>query len=89
MPDDFAYPVAFNFRVSFSEAEDKLHDAHFQVVSGLETEIATEALHEGGENHVTHKFPQAVKHLNLVLNAASSNPRTLLFEWFKDTLEAS
>ncbi len=42
-------------------------DIRFQKVSGLKTEIETQALAEGGQNLYTHRLPTRVKYDNLVL----------------------
>ena len=42
-------------------------DIRFQKVSGLSTQIETEALAEGGQNLYTHRLPKRVQYGNLVL----------------------
>jgi len=80
-------PSAFHFRVVLSSTMGKA-DTSFQEVSGIRSEIETEAYSEGGENRYVHQLPKSVKHPRLVLKrgiAARSSP---LVVWCQSVLEA-
>lgn len=57
-------PPAFSFRVSIEGADG---DTGFQEVSGLQVEIETEDVAEGGQNRFVHKLPTRSKYANLIL----------------------
>ena len=56
-------PVAFYFNVTF----EGLIETSFQEVSGLQLEMETETIKEGGENSFSYQVPTRRKHGNLVL----------------------
>ncbi len=85
--DLFTPPTAFHFNVVFGGMVPPIPDMAFQEVSGLETEIATEPLHEGGENRFVHNLPKQVKHPNLKLKRAMTTIASGLVYWCKTTLE--
>ncbi|MEF8984281.1 MAG: phage tail protein [Bacteroidales bacterium] len=60
-------PVGFHFSVDFSEISDKSNDTRFQSVSGLDVELETETIREGGENRFEHVLPLRSKYPNLTL----------------------
>lgn len=61
-------PVGFHFSVSFdTTVTDNDGDARFQSVGGLNVELETETVKEGGENRFVHSLPVRTKYPNLVL----------------------
>lgn len=66
MENEWNLPVAFYFRVSFLGLPG-MPIASFQEVSGLECELETEEIAEGGENYYTHSLIRGRKQSNLVL----------------------
>jgi len=60
--------------------------AGFSEVSGLEQEIETEEIHEGGLDFV-HKVPKGIKHANIVLKRGITVDSSLR-KWYEMTLEA-
>lgn len=61
-------PVGFHFSVSFdATVTDNDGDARFQSVGGLNVELETETVKEGGENRFVHSLPVRTKYPNLVL----------------------
>lgn len=66
------YAVGFHFIVSFSGVPDieETVNLSFMSVSGLETEISTEEVIEGGLNNYVYRLPKQVKYNNLVLKRA-------------------
>lgn len=58
-------PAGFHFKVEFNEFKSEVM---FQSVSGLNVELETEELAEGGENRFKHRLPVRTKFSNLVLN---------------------
>ncbi|WP_306115285.1 MULTISPECIES: phage tail protein [unclassified Roseovarius] len=78
-------PVAFRFNVSFASPSGTV--VVFQEVSGLEADLGTEPVVEGGENRFVHALPGVAKHGNLVLKRGMSEGSALLVTWCRDTLE--
>ena len=75
------YPIpAFHFGVYFG-ATLGLTDTSFQDVSGIDYEIETEAVVEGGENRFVHQLPKGVKHGNLVLKRGIGKMTSPLVIW--------
>jgi len=62
-------------------------DTRWSEVSGLNVELTTEELIEGGENRFVHKLPQRAKYPNLVLKRGyfSSLPSPLM-KWANDAI---
>ena len=83
---DFKLPVAFQFVVTVQGAGAD-EDTAFSEVSGLEVEIETETVVEGGENTFVHRLPKAAKHSNLVLKRGIAGSSGGLASWCKDVLE--
>lgn len=78
------YPL-LNFR--FAVAIDDMADAAFSEVTGLDADLATETVEEGGENRFSHILPTRVGHGNLVLKRGILDSSTGLFRWCRDTME--
>lgn len=76
--------VGFRFGVSFSGIGSALRtgELQFDEVSGLQAEIETVGLVEGGENRFTHRLPGRVTHGNLVLKRGHVADSALL-RWFE------
>ena len=97
--DLIKYPsVGFHFIVRFIGIGDGVSlgpisvstadiDTRWTEVSGLNVELTTEELVEGGENRFTHKLPQRAKYGNLVLKRGffSSLPSPLM-TWADDAI---
>ncbi|MGZ4846247.1 MAG: phage tail protein [Halobacteriota archaeon] len=58
----------------------------FSDVSGLEVEIETEDVHEGGVNDSVHTLPRVVKHPHLVLKRGIADA-TALWDWMDDAAQ--
>lgn len=88
MTDTSYPPVAFYFTVSIDAGATPLRiDGTFQEVSGITTDLETEALAEGGENRFVHALPKGVKHGNLSLKRGIAPMTSPLVNWTKQTLE--
>ncbi|MDO6589503.1 phage tail protein [Loktanella sp. D2R18] len=85
--DDFSAPTAFHFDVAFQGSDPDISDTAFQEVTGLEVEMTTEPLQEGGENRFVHNLPKQVKHKNLSLKRALTGDDSGLVTWCQNTLE--
>jgi phage tail-like protein len=57
-------PLGFHFLVEFGNQKDEYQ---FQSVSGLNVDLETEEIAEGGENRFKHKLPVRTKYPNLIL----------------------
>ena len=77
-------PVGFHFSVDFSSVSDSANDTRFQSVGGLNIEMETETIKEGGENRFNHVLPLKSKYPNLVLKRGLLID-TKLIDWFDDT----
>ena len=78
--------AAFQFAVSLGGAVGDA-DALFREVSGMASEMATEAVTEGGENRYVHALPIAAKHPRLVLKRGVLPLSSPLLSWCRDVLE--
>lgn len=97
--DAIKYPaVGFHFIVRFEGIGDSVSvgpitvstadiDTRWTEVGGLNVELTTEELVEGGENRFVHKLPQRAKYPNLVLKRGyfSSLPSPLI-KWADDAI---
>jgi len=80
-------PVGFHFKVEFiGVADNNDSDMRFQEVSGLNMELGTEEVVEGGENRFSHKLPSRAKYNNLVLKRGMLT-NSQLIDWIKDAVE--
>lgn len=79
-------PPAFYFTVSFGNG-GAIGDTAFAEVSGIASEIETEAVVEGGENRFIHQLPKGVKHGQLELKRGIARMSSPLARWCKKTLE--
>lgn len=90
MPDYFNLgypPPAFAFAVSIGNGAT-IDDTAFSEVSGIGTEIETEAVQEGGENRFVHQLPKQVKHGQLELKRGIARLVSPFAMWCKKTLES-
>lgn len=60
-------PLGFYFKVSFENLSPVTEDFHFQSVSGLTMEMATESRKEGGNNRYDLELPLKAQYPDLVL----------------------
>ncbi len=82
------FPVSFHFKVSF-DLGNETHDINFQSVSGLNQEIQTETIKEGGENRFEHVVPTRTKTPNLVLKRGIlTKEMSKVTEWCMQAFEA-
>ena len=80
-------PSAFHFAVSFGTAARDA-DCSFREVSGISSDMETEAVVEGGENRYVLQLPKAVKHQRLVLKRGIAPFTSRLVTWCRDVLES-
>ncbi|WP_291906817.1 phage tail protein [Chitinophaga sp. CB10] len=80
-------PAGFHFKVEFVgvDGADADTEQRFQEVSGLNFEIETEELKEGGENRFVYKLPKRAKYSNLILKRGLLKGSALL-KWFKSAM---
>jgi len=89
MANETFYPVpGFHFKVIFSGlARDAEIDTRFQEVSGLNVELTTEELNEGGENRFVYKLPVRTKFPNLILKRGMPTKQSSpLIDWANDAI---
>ena len=79
-------PVGFHFKVHFGFLKPDTDDARFQEVSGLNAELGTEEIAEGGENRYSHRLPTRGKYSNLILKRGLLNDSGLI-EWCKNAIQ--
>ncbi|MCA1758297.1 MAG: phage tail protein [Bacteroidales bacterium] len=76
-------PLGYHFRVEFAHVEGEFQ---FQSVAGLNVELETEQIAEGGENRFKHKLPVRTKFPNLVLKRGVL-VNSELIKWCRDAVE--
>ncbi len=89
LTDDHYYPpVGFHFLVEIDGFKEDA-DIRFQSVGGLNQQMQTEALKEGGENRFEHALPTRAKSSDLVLKRGlvNSAAKDSLTRWIRDTIE--
>jgi phage tail-like protein len=79
---DWNLPIAFYFSVNIG-----MEELPFKEVSGLNVEMETETVNEGGLNTHQHQLPKQVKHGNLVLKGVKLPLESEFISWVKDTLK--
>lgn len=85
---DYYPPVSFHFQVTFTGIGQQEHDVKFQSVSGLEAQLETESIKEGGENRFTHQVPTRRKYSDLVLKRGVLLPsQSGVSRWVQDALD--
>jgi len=84
MTEYYPHP-SFHFKVVFNLKEGDV-DHRFQEVSGINAEITTEEIKEGGLNEYTHKLPVRGKYNNLVLKRGMLIDSNVI-KWMKDAIE--
>ncbi len=85
MADTPVFPVAFHFKVAFSNSSDG-DDNRFQEVTGLAGEVAVEEFREGGVNGHAHRLPTGSKFGNLVLKRGYLGGTTIA-DWCRKAVE--
>ena len=81
-------PVGFHFSISFDKSvTDDDGDARFQSVGGLNVELETETVKEGGENRFVHSLPVRSKYPNLVLKRGMLT-NSQLIKWCVDSFNS-
>ncbi len=80
-------PVSFYFSVTITGISTS-SDSAFMEVSGLDAELSTFEIKEGGENRFTHRLPDRVKYSNLILKRGLMLAASDLAVWCKETLES-
>lgn len=80
-------PVGFHFKVEFlfnkaGSPQQQDNDILFQSVSGLNFQMQTDTLKEGGENRFEHTIPVRNKCTDLVLKRGIFKPKdSMIAEW--------
>ncbi|MDC8760332.1 phage tail protein [Janthinobacterium fluminis] len=83
--DDYP-PSAFYFKVVLG-ATLGMTDASFQEVSGMNAELDTETVIEGGENRYVHTLPTGMKSRSLVLKRGIAPFHSPLVLWCRSVFE--
>jgi len=78
-------PTSFSFIVNGISTQEGI-DSQFQSVSGLSTDLETEAYVEGGENRFVHELPKRTKYPNLILKRGLIVNSDLI-EWCRKGME--
>lgn len=90
MASSFYQTVGFHFAVGFQNLGIDSLDAAFQSVSGLEVQLETESLKEGGENRFEHALPSRRKYASLNLKRGLLSPEagSKITEWCLEAFQA-
>ncbi len=88
MPVEY-FPTNFHFEVSFQGVGGTTgEDIKFQSVSGLDAQVNTETIKEGGENRFEHVVPTRASYSNLVLKRGILLPsQSGITKWCKKAFE--
>ena len=91
-PESIYQTVGFYFRVIFeglkyASQQNEVVDMRFQSVAGLDANLDTENVKEGGENGYEHVVPMRRKYGPLVLKRGVLKKDSALSDWFKQTFE--
>ena len=78
-------PAAFCFQVTV-DSNDTAQT--FQEVSGIEGEMESEEIAEGGENRFVHRLPRNLKHPRLELKRGIAPRSSPLVAWCRSVLES-
>ncbi|MEL6675722.1 MAG: phage tail protein [Bacteroidota bacterium] len=91
MAGEIYQTVGFHFSVYFHLAgfDSGGIDTRFQSVSGLDIQMETESLKEGGENSFEHVLPVRRKYADLILKRGLLSPDSAseITKWFKQAFE--
>jgi phage tail-like protein len=88
MAKDYYPPVGFHFKVDFLFENRKESDIRFQSVSGLNFQMQTDTLREGGENRFEHVIPVRNKCSDLVLRRGIFKPdESTISKWCQDAFQ--
>ena len=81
--------VGFHFKVIFGFQTQPDIDVRFQAVSGLDVQMETESIKEGGENRFEHVVPVRTKYSDLVLKRGLLSPahQSTITEWCKKAFD--
>ncbi|MCR9254038.1 MAG: phage tail protein [bacterium] len=83
--DKWGYPaVSYCFEVSVGKFTGI--DLLFSEVSGIQMELETTEIKEGGNNSYTHSIPGRVKYTDLVLKRGMMPKSSALFSWCQKTI---
>ncbi|PSL35066.1 phage tail protein [Chitinophaga ginsengisoli] len=81
-------PVGFHFKVEFLFDKRVENDILFQSVSGLNFQMQTDTLREGGENRFEHVIPMRNKCTDLVLRRGIFKPgESTVSQWCLDAFK--
>ena len=81
-------PVGFHFKVEFLFDKRVENDILFQSVSGLNFQMQTDTLREGGENRFEHVIPMRNKCTDLVLRRGIFKPgESTVSQWCIDAFK--
>lgn len=83
------HPVNFHFRVTFLGLPGGTsEDVKFQSVTGLNVDVETDSIKEGGENRFTHVVPVRRKYADLTLKRGLYRPgQSGLTGWCKEAFD--
>ena len=83
---DYQFVPGFHFKVSFIDFEGSNIEAKFQDVSGIQAELETEDIREGGVNNYVQKLPKSAKFQNLVLKRALHALPSHIVKWAENAI---
>ena len=86
MANNYQYVSGFCFKVSFIDFGGVNIHAKFRDVSGIQAEMETEDIREGGENRFIHHLPKGAKFPNLVLKRALHALPSRIVKWAESAI---
>lgn len=79
-------PVGFHFKVEVLGISPNDNDVRFTEVGGLNVELSTEEIAEGGQNRFLQKYPVRTKHTDLVLKRGMLTSSEII-KWLRECIE--
>jgi phage tail-like protein len=79
-------PVGFHFKVEVLGISPNDNDVRFTEVGGLNAELSTEEIAEGGQNRFLQKYPVRTKHTDLVLKRGMLTNSEII-KWLRECIE--
>lgn len=84
---DYYPPASFHFTLAF-DGIGSAGDAAFMEATGMDAELSTTEIVEGGENRFAYRVPERAKYGNLVLKRGMMTAASELAVWCRRILES-
>ena len=87
MTEQAEYPSpAFYFLLTFADSTDSTGTA-FQEISGISSQMETQQVAEGGDNHFLHRLPKPPEYNNVLMKRGLADVNSALVKWCRQVFE--